>query len=57
MPKKKSTEMVTFSILLAQEDMDKLQRLADEDHRPRAQMARLLLADAIKKTAEKKAAT
>lgn len=54
MPKKKTTEMITFSVVLPADTMAALQRLADADNRPRAQMARLLLTAAIKNTAEKK---
>lgn len=51
--KKKSTGKTPFTILLDPEDLDKLQRLADKESRPRAQMARVLLERAIRAASEK----
>lgn len=47
MPKKTSSELIPFTVLLEKEDMKRLQRLANQDGRQRAQMARLLLSRAI----------
>jgi len=50
MKKKKPSKKVTFSIVLDEEDHDRLIALAEKESRPKAQMARVILERVLRQT-------
>jgi predicted transcriptional regulator len=51
MKKEKPVEKKPFTIVLDQDNYDKLTKLAEKESRPRAQMARVLIERALKEEA------